>query len=470
MSLSQFLIVIKSRYRIALAILGVTVLLTLIISLAMPKRYTAITHVVIDLLSQDLVGGAGAALSANSSASYIPTQVEIITSTGVAQRVVKKLNLDRDPLRHDTWLRESGGRGNEVAWIARELQKQLVVKPALDSNILAISFRSADAAFSAAVANAYAAAYIETTVDLKDGPARDTAEWLDGRVKEAREMLGRAQARVIDYQKAHLIVTSDERYDSETERLNLLSQQLVTLQAQNAEAKAKLEAGTANGMMRDVAQDATILKIRGDISDLTGKMSEAAASFGRNHPNTVQMRVRLAALQADLERETARVSSAIAGDSAAGAVREESFIAAISAQKERLINLKAQRAELDQLVKDRDAAQAAYQDLSQKYIQTHLLAHSVQTNVSVLAPAFEPLKPSSPLPVLYLLISVVVGTLLGIAAAFACEIKDRRVRSEEDIASILGTAALGGRSRQAGRSVSMRLASWSNGGLGDRAA
>ena len=69
MSFQLFLTVMRARRRIALAVLGLVVALTFAASLAMPKSYTAETQVFMDLLSQDLIGGAGAALSANSSAS-----------------------------------------------------------------------------------------------------------------------------------------------------------------------------------------------------------------------------------------------------------------------------------------------------------------------------------------------------------------------------------------------------------------
>jgi len=462
MSFAQFFIVLRARYRIAVAVFAAVVAMTLVVSLVMPKRYTADTQLFFDLLSQDLIGGAGASLSANSSSSYVPTQIEIMTSSNVAQKVVERLHLAQDPAQHAAWLRATNGEGSELVWLARELRKGLGVRPEMDSNIVTLTFRSPNAAYSAAVANAFTAAYIETNLALHNGPANETSQWLEGRVQAARDLLQQAQAKVVDYQRAHGIVTGDERIDSETERLTLMSQQLVALQGQNADTQSKLQAGGANLAFPGVVQDGVASKLRGDIAELEAKLSVTAATFGPRYPTYLEMQAQLATLRSQLAAETRRTSGAISADSSAGKLRESRLNGTIAAQKQRMVVNAEQRAQLESLVKDRDAAQNALQDVSQKYIQASLLAHSVQTNVSVLAPASVPVFPSSPKPLLYALIAVMVGALLGIAAAFGCELADRRVRSDSDIADLLGVPVLGARRDLIRFSWLRRALVWSN--------
>jgi len=459
MTLSQFFNVIRGRYKIVVATMAAVMVLTVIVCLLMPKRYTATTHVVVDLLSQDLIAGSSASLSANSSSSYIPTQVAIISSANVAQRVASKLHLDQNAASHAAWLRATEGHGDELAWHANELEKHLSVKSTLDSNIVSISFTSPSAPQSALIANAFTNAYLDTTVELRDEPAKGMAKWLSARVEEARTSLNQVQDRVTEFQHDHSIVTNDERFDTETQQLAMLSQQLVDVQGQNADTKSKLESISIDGTTRDVAHDTMIMRIKNDLSDLQQKLSESSAFFGKNHPTSVQFKIRVEALQSQLEQETARVKASLTSDAAAGATKEQLIVAAMAERKERLSGLRAQRAVLEQLIKDRDAAQSAYQELNQKYIQTRLLAYSVQTNVSVLSPALEPLRPSAPKPLLYGAAAAVAATLLGIALAFLCEIQDRRVRSEEELEMVLRTAVLG--RRPLNRSLMSKLAAWS---------
>ena len=56
-----------------------------------------------------------------------------------------------------------------------------------------------------------------------------------------------------------------------------------------------------------------------------------------------------------------------------------------------------------------------------------------QANVTVLNPAVVPSSPSHPKVLLNVILSVVVGTMLGLGVVFLMEIIDRRVRSPKDL-------------------------------------
>ena len=90
-----------------------------------------------------------------------------------------------------------------------------------------------------------------------------------------------------------------------------------------------------------------------------------------------------------------------------------------------------------------EAAQKAYDTVSQRFNQTNLESQSRQTNVSVLTPASEPIEPSFPKMPLNTLLSIFLGTLFGIGTALVLEILDRRIRSADDLAEMLQLPVLG---------------------------
>ena len=63
-------------------------------------------------------------------------------------------------------------------------------------------------------------------------------------------------------------------------------------------------------------------------------------------------------------------------------------------------------------------------------------AQSTQTDITVLNPAVPPAKHSSPKVLLNIVLSMFLGTLLGVGIAFLVELLDRRVRSGQDIAGL----------------------------------
>ena len=94
-----------------------------------------------------------------------------------------------------------------------------------------------------------------------------------------------------------------------------------------------------------------------------------------------------------------------------------------------------------------------------RYNQTSLASQTTQANVSVLTPAAEPIEPSFPKPLnTMFLMSILLGALLGVGAAFMLEMFDRRIRSANDLAEMLQLPVLGVIPRSKKR---LRLAFWS---------
>ena len=95
MTIHQFLLILRARSRIALFVLVSVVLAALVVSLLLPKTYIAQTGVLMDVRSPDPVAGGG--FTPGVAPGYMATQVDIIGSDRVAQRVVKMLKLDEEP-------------------------------------------------------------------------------------------------------------------------------------------------------------------------------------------------------------------------------------------------------------------------------------------------------------------------------------------------------------------------------------
>lgn len=445
MSLHQFLLILKARWRLALAVAASAVALALLISLLLPPTYTARTSVLVDVRTPDPVMGA-AGMQGLVAPSYMATQVDIIAGERVAQRVVKMLRLDEDPAAREQWQRASEGRGSLAAWIATGLQKGLDVQPARESNVIHIVAKGRDADRTAAVANAFAQAYLDTVLALKTEPARAYAEWFDDQAKASRERLEEAQSRLSGYQQQAGLVSGDERLDHETTRLADLSAQLTQVQGQNTDSASRRNA--RGDTVADVMQSPLINGLKADISRQEAKIRESSVNLGPNHPQLQRMQSELSALRAQLVAETGRVNTSIDTAYRVGRDRERELQAAVAAQKSRVMLLNKQREELSVFRRDVEAAQRAHEDVSKGASLSRLQSLSNQTNVVRLDTAAVPVEPSSPRLRLNLLVAAFGGTLLGIGLALLLEMTHRRVRSAEDIAQVLGLpvlAHLGGR-------------------------
>src|SRR4051812_6492765 len=128
MSLKQFYLILKARFRVLMMVLAGIVVTTLLVSLfIVPTKYTAETTVLVDVRSPDPI--AGLVLPGNGMPSYMPTQIDIINSDRVALAVVNKLKLDQNPAVREKWMDSTDGKGRIDLWVAQALQKDINAKP-----------------------------------------------------------------------------------------------------------------------------------------------------------------------------------------------------------------------------------------------------------------------------------------------------------------------------------------------------
>jgi len=439
MSFSQLLSILKARRLVALGIFGLTVIVTLVVSLLLPKQYTAEATVVVDVKSPDPI--AGMVLPGMMSPAYMGTQVEVIESDRVARRVVNTLRLSESPEIRQQWNDETGGQGSFEAWLTDLIKKRLTVKPGRESNVISISYTAADPRFAAALTNAFVQSYIQTNQDLRVEPARQFSSMFEAQNQQLRAQLEEAQNKLSAYQREKGIIATDERLDVETARLNDLSSQLVAVQTQTADSvsrQAQFEAASP-----EVMNNPVVGGLKADLSRQEARLKETQARFGEAHPSVVEIKASIAELRARIDAETGRVARSVNVTRAVAQGREAQLRAALDQQRARILALKAQRDEATVLLRQVENAQRAYDALQTRIFQSNLEAQTTRTNISVLKEANPPFDHSSPKVFLNLALAIFMGILLGIGCALLLELRDRRLRTDEDITQELNALIIG---------------------------
>lgn len=441
MTFQQFLLILRARLWLIVGVFFTVVIVALVISLLLPKSYTATTSLVVDAKSNDPL--LGAMMSSQSGSSYMATQVDIIGSNRVAQRVVSMTRMDQVPIIQQQWQDATSGEGDIQVWLAELLKKRLVVRPSRDSNVISIDYSGTDPQFSAAVANAFAQAYIETSLELRVEPARQYAQWFNERTKGLRDELEAAQRRLSEYEQQHEIIAGDGRFDVENARLAELNSQLVMVQGQRADSRSRQSQSGAAESLPEVMANPLISGLKADVARLEAQRGQMLGRLGGNHPEVARVDAEISSLRQRVATEIQRVASSLGTTTRISAAREAEIATAVEEQKARVLELKAHRDQIAVLQRDVENAQRSYDLVTQRLAQTNLESQTQQTNIAVLTPAVAPLTHSSPRVLLNLVLAVFLGLLLGVGVALLLELIDQRVRGEEDLVQLPGIPVLG---------------------------
>lgn len=442
MTFAQFLSVLRARKLAALLVFALVVATTLIVSLVLPKQYTGTASVVVDVKPDPV---AAIAFQAMTSPTFMATQVDIMTSERVALRVIRDLKLVDNPQIRQQWQDETQGQGTIEQWLIAALQKQLDVKPSTQSNVIQVSYKAIDARYAAGLANAYAQAYIATTLDLRVDPAKQFTSFFGTQSREARDALERAQKRLSAFQQDKGIIASDERLDVENARLNELSTQLVQMQALASESRSRetqAQGGDAD-RTQEVLNNQLISSLKADLSRNEAKLQELTQRLGDAHPQVLEARANIEELRRRIDAEIKRVSGGVRVSSTINRQREAQVRLELAAQRAKVLHMKAVRDEGQVLQREIESAQRTYDNLMGRLNQTALEAQTTQSYANILTSAQPPTDPSSPKILLNTALAIVLGAMLAIGVAILLELVDRRVRTVDDIVPMLGLPVLG---------------------------
>jgi len=434
--------------------LALTVLIVGTVSAFMPKVYTATASLVVNLQGPDPV--TGLAMPSQLIPGYLATQVDIISSHNVALKVVDNLKLApaaSTPAGTNPTAANSGGahpsataasadgRMSARDWQANTLLKNLDVQPSRESSVLYVTYKSRDPQTAARVANAFVQAYIQTNLELKTQPARQTASWYDEQLGELRNSLAKAQAKLSGYQQSKGIVSLDNKLDTESARLAELSTQLVAAQAQTFETQSQQT--TSSNASPSVVNNQLIQGLKSELARAEAKLSNLGEREGKNYPEYQRAEAEVNSLRAKVNSEIGVTRQSLNNSFSAARQREGALRAALAAQKAKVLALNAERDGGAVLAREVEGAQKLYDQALQRYGQTRLEGHAGQTEVAVLSSAVIPSSPASPRLALNLALAVFLGALLGIGLALIREMTDRRVRSAYDLVAVLGAPVLG---------------------------
>lgn len=448
MSLGQLLGIIRARWWVAVAVLFAVAGLTIGVSMLLPKQYTASASVVIDTKPDPVSSFAGMV-----SPAFMATQVDILQSDRVSQRVARNLKLAENPQVRAQWLDETGGEGSIEAWLSDTFQRFMTVTPSRESNVLTVSYRAPDPRFATALANAFVQAYIDVSVELRTDPAKRFNTFFDTRLADARTAMEAAQQRLSDFQKQKGLVATDERLDIETARLNELSSQLVAIEALSVESASRQSQAAGDGAykMPEVLNNSLVSSLKAEQSRQEARLQELSARYGDNHPQVIELKASMAELKKQLEVETRRVTGGVGVSNSINRQRERQLRAELDLQRAKLLQMKSVRDDSSVLIRDVENTRRTYDAVQARYNQTNLESQTTQSNISVLTEATPPSKPSSPRMILNGILGIFFGLLLGIGAALLLEFMDRRVRGVADVQESLDLPLLGVLPKPGGR-------------------
>lgn len=426
---------LRRRWTILFCIVAITALAFVALNTIAP-RYSATARILIDPREQRAVQNEIVQQGLGGDMALVDSQIEVITSEAVLGRVVESMKLAEDA----QFGGEPGG-GRTAADIAmEELARATEVTRRDNTYVIEISVTTREAAKSARLANAIAAAYVADQISSAANSARDISAAIRGRLSELQKQLNDAEEGIETFKREHNI--------SLTEGQTLGDRRLTDLSARQSEALSRVN--EANSRLQVLEES---LRTRGYVG---ATVSDAGSAMGALRTRLADAKQRLADLQNVLGPRHPRVTAAIQEvTQAETAIREESGRLVASARDDQRIAVDA----LNKINTELQSATAASFSTNQDLIRLRELEREAQSirlvyesflvraqettqqegiaarTARVIAEAAVPASPSFPPRIPLLIAAVLMGLFTGILAAilldFFAGFLGRRANSAE---------------------------------------
>jgi succinoglycan biosynthesis transport protein ExoP len=417
-----------------------------------PPAYSANARILIDY-RKPLEGElAGELLPVGLQSSYLTTQIDIIESRPVAERVLETLKLrDSAPWRERFASEAEKGKDFDT-WTIDSLLEGLTGTTGAESRVLNVWYRDPDPQMAASIANAFVESYRQTIGQIGRNPASENAQSVEKILANLRTELERAENKVSAYQKREGIMATEERLDVETAHLNELLQEKLAAGATLRAVESRLSAledllaqdklKTAS-MAADLVDNGLIQGLNIEIARKEAERAERATSLGARHPEMRRIDAEIESLRERLTAETAKAVSGLRGEVQQAQRLAEAAEQAEAAQRRRLMEMKHGRDGPGPLLRELESARSSYDRALGLYSEYAMHSQLSQTNVALLDPARAPALPSTPNALASAAAAAFAGLVLAIGMALLWELADRRVRGTQEIERIGDAGHLG---------------------------
>ncbi|MDD0837164.1 Wzz/FepE/Etk N-terminal domain-containing protein [Curvibacter sp. HBC61] len=437
LTLNQLGAMLKFRLPTIFLVTLVTMLATATAVLLIPKTYTSSAELFIEYRVNDPISGRQ--FPAMLDESYLLTQVDIIRSNEVIDRVIDTLRLMDKP-----------GAEKSRQLLRERLSKNIEIQLRRSSRIVELQYSDLSSEGARDFLDALIKAYMDINVEISVAPARARLEQYNAQLKLLREEIDGIQNKLTEYQQKAQIVDTDERLDNRSRQLGELSTKQLLLRTQRQEFEARMRAldvminsGNEVPEVPEIAQQPRVAELKLRLSDLERRIGDLSATYGKMHPKLVALQDERAVLVERLKREAKAALQGIRLEGMRLADQERALGRSMDEQQRSVLEAKRHRDVISSYQRQLESAQRVYNTAVAKYDEILMLGTVNGTSLSVLRKAEAPLKHAKPQITKSVLMSILVGLVLGLGLSFLLEIAVRRLRCLEDMERGLGLRLFG---------------------------
>ncbi|MBT8427503.1 MAG: polysaccharide biosynthesis tyrosine autokinase [Erythrobacter sp.] len=462
-SIRSVLSAVRRYLWMALAIVAATVALALVATMLDTPRYSAASTVQINDQSDEVLGADFETQIAPPSdwdtERFLNTQLDVLRSRALAERVVDALDLASDPRFFagmeiaPTLL--TGSEAETRKWAIALLQGNLDIDLRRSTRIALITFTSTDPELSARIADAFAEEFIQQNLQRRFDSSSYARNFVAEQLDEARRNLEESEVALNNYaRETGLIRTRDAVGPSgpdlaagsvTSSSLLQYNQAAIRARENRIAAQSRWDAVRETALLssQPVLSHPTVQSLMTRRAQLDSDLQAARERYLPNHPAIARLEDDIAGVNAQLERTANDVRQSIQAEYRAAQAAEQRLENQVDRARGATLAEQDQSVRYNVLAREADTARSIYDGLLQRYRELNASAGIASSNITIIDRAEVPSAQSSPSLTRNLALGILLGLALAGIAIFLRDQLDDVVHTPEDVEDKLGLSLLG---------------------------
>lgn len=462
--------VIADFRRFARFFVAVFLLVTLAVFvpvLLQAPRYTSGSSVMIDPRTMNASPVEDVLSGLPADAATIDTEVEIIRSRTLATRVVESLKLDEDPEFNPDVAEKKGLFGGkskakptpELSPLQKQYRDQAIINRVLGgvkvnrqglTRIISISYTSLSAEKSTKIANEWARLYLTQQIEAKFEATKEANDWLNSRLDELRVEVLEKEGAVQNYMIANNLMSAQGATLTEQEISNLsqthasVKVDLAEAEARLATARRQLAAGSTGEDVGEALNSQVIKDLRNQRAQVSRRIAEMESRYGPLHPEIIKAKRELQDIDTQINSEIQRIISNLEAQASVQRQRAASVAGSVGQARGKLVGNNRALVRLNELQREAEASRTLYESYLGRFKQTAAQEGIEKTDARIVSKASLPTGPSSPKRKLALMLALVCGFGVAVAAVLVRRALDSGLVTGSDVESLLDQSYLAG--------------------------
>jgi capsular exopolysaccharide synthesis family protein len=442
------------------------VLLALPVVFSLTPVYQSKTTLLIDPQEDNVVDIERVYGMVGKNYEYFDTQIEVLKSRSLAEKVVGKLNLheqknfflkkkpllgfDWRSLLPEGWQKEKTETRPTADSAVGTLMGNLTVSPVKYTQVVNIQYASHDPNIAALVSNTLAETYIESDLEARLAMTEKAASWLTERLKTLRQNLEKSEQALQAYKEQEKLVDVSGVKSLSASRLNVLNQKLVEARRERAEAQSTYEQVTQarNSSNRlyslPVILNNTLLQdYKRDVVNAERAVSDLQKRYGPKHPKMIKANSDLQAATDNLNQQLQDVINGVRKQYETASTTVRDLENEVAAAKQEVQGVDQKQYQLGVLQREVEANRSLYDLFLTRFKETSEAGGIESANARVLDPARIPDTPYKPDKRFMLSVTALLALLFAVGVAFLYERLDDTIKGSADVENKLGLPVLG---------------------------